>query len=73
MGRKPKKESKFFMDYFDFSGSIFLQKEITANADKDFPGSGKNNSNNQKQVSPTKETKEKEHRILTKIKTEMVQ
>ena len=48
---------------------IYPQKEITANTEKDFPGPGKNNSNNREQVSPTKETKEKEHRILTKIKT----
>ena len=60
---------EFFMDYFDFQGPIFPQKEITATADKIFPGSGKNLINNQEQASATKETKEKENRILTKIKT----
>ena len=46
VGRKPKTDSELLMDYFDFSGSIFPQKEITANADKEFPGPGNKNSNN---------------------------
>ena len=57
------------MDYFDFLGSISPQKEITAKADKEFTGPGNKNSNNRELVSPTKETKEREHRILAKIKT----
>ena len=62
---------ELLMDYFDFSGLISPQKEITATADKYFPRSGKNriNINNLEQDSPTKETKEEENRILTKIKT----
>ena len=68
VGQKQMTDSELLMDYFDFSGSISPQKEITTNADKEFPEAGKN-SNNREQFSPTKETKEKKHRILTKIKT----
>ena len=69
VGRKQMTDLKLLMDYFDFLGSISAQKEITANVDKEFPGPGNKNSNNRELVSLTRESKEREHRILTKIKT----
>ena len=64
VGQKLKTETEFFMNYFDFSGLIFLkrrsqQPQIKISQDLE------RIINNQEQASLTKETKEKENRILT--------